>query len=83
VGEHKRLKPSLSLEERLAERAAVFKEQADRLPAGEEREDLLRKAHLVENGAHLNAWLTSPERGPLGEQNSHPSRHRNDIGRKA
>jgi hypothetical protein len=53
------------------------------LPAGEEREDLLRKAHLVENGAHLNAWLTSPDRGTLAEPNGRQLRHRNDIGRKA
>ena len=76
MGEHKRLKSSLSLEERLADRAALFKEQADRLPAGEQREDLLRKAHLVENGAHLNAWLTSPDCGTLAEQNGHQLRGR-------
>ena len=49
-----------SLEERMAEQAAKLKEQADRLPAGPERESLLKRARIAETGAHLSDWLTSP-----------------------
>ncbi|MEY9132135.1 hypothetical protein ACVIWV_001989 [Bradyrhizobium diazoefficiens] len=49
----RRAKQVRSLEERLAEQAAKLKEQAANLPAGAEREKLLRKARLAETGAHL------------------------------
>ena len=58
--ERRRVKQSLSLEDRLARQAAKLKAQASELPAGAEREALLRKARLVETGAHLSDWLTSP-----------------------
>jgi hypothetical protein len=58
--EHRRrVKQTRSLEERLAEQAAQLKEQAAKLPAGSEREGLLRRARLAETGAHLSDWLTS------------------------
>ena len=49
-----------SLEKRLAERAQRFKEQAKTLPAGRDREILLRRARQAETAAHINDWLTSP-----------------------
>ena len=56
----RRIKQTRSLEERLAEQAAQLKEQASQLPAGAEREALLKKARVAETGAHLTDWLTSP-----------------------
>ncbi|MGY4501079.1 hypothetical protein ACVWYH_005010 [Bradyrhizobium sp. GM24.11] len=56
----RRVKHNRSLEERLGEQATQLKEQAAQLPAGAERERLLRKARLAETGAHLSDWLTSP-----------------------
>jgi hypothetical protein len=56
----RRVKQTRSLEERLAEQAAQFKELASQLPAGAERESLLRRARLAETCAHINDWLTSP-----------------------
>ncbi|MCJ9700014.1 hypothetical protein MOV74_02715 [Bradyrhizobium sp. SHOUNA76] len=56
----RRVKQTRSLEERLAEQAAKLKALADRLPAGSEREGLLRRARLADTGAHLSDWLTSP-----------------------
>jgi hypothetical protein len=42
--ERRRFKQTLSLEERLAQEAERLREQAKQLPAGAERETLLRKA---------------------------------------
>ncbi|MGL9622411.1 hypothetical protein QRQ56_31000 [Bradyrhizobium sp. U531] len=55
-----RVKQQRSLEDRLAELAANLKEQAARLPAGAERDSLLKRARVAETGAHLSDWLTSP-----------------------
>lgn len=60
MAERRRVKQVRSLEERLAEQAAKLKEQAANLPAGDEREKLLRRARLAETGAHLSDWITSP-----------------------
>ena len=62
MGERRRrVKQTRSLEERLSEQATRLKEQAARLPAGTQRESLLRKAQLAETGAHLSGWITSTE----------------------
>jgi len=60
MGKRRRVKQTRSLEERMAELATKLKEQAAKLPAGTDREGLLRKARLAETGAHLSDWLTSP-----------------------
>lgn len=60
MSERRRIKQTRTLEERLAEQAARLQEQADQLPAGPEREALLRKVRLTEIGAHLSDWLSSP-----------------------
>ncbi|MCG2631053.1 hypothetical protein L6654_30925 [Bradyrhizobium sp. WYCCWR 13023] len=49
-----------SLEERIAEQAAKLKEQASQLPAGAEREALLKRARIAQTGAHVSDWLQSP-----------------------
>jgi len=60
MGERRRVKQTRSLEERMAEQAAKLKDQANQLPAGPEREALLKRARIAETGAHLSDWLTSP-----------------------
>lgn len=60
MGERRRMKQTRSLEERMAEQAAKLKTMADRLPAGVEREALLKRATTVETGAHISDWLRSP-----------------------
>jgi hypothetical protein len=58
--EHRRrVKQTRSLEERMAELAAELKDQANQLPAGAERERLLRKARFAETGARLSDWVSS------------------------
>ncbi|MCP3442254.1 hypothetical protein [Bradyrhizobium sp. CCGUVB14] len=44
----------------MAEQAAKLKEQASQLPAGAEREALLKQAKIAQTGAHLSDWLRSP-----------------------
>ncbi|MBB4361378.1 hypothetical protein GGD65_002400 [Bradyrhizobium sp. CIR18] len=56
----KRVKQTRSLEERMAEQAIKLKERASHLPAGKEREGLLKRARIAETGTHLSDWLTSP-----------------------
>ncbi|MET4216843.1 hypothetical protein ACVWZZ_000396 [Bradyrhizobium sp. LM6.10] len=43
----------------MAELAAELKDQANQLPAGAERERLLRKARFAETGARLSDWVSS------------------------
>lgn len=58
--QRRRFKQTVSLEERLAQEAARLREQARQLPAGAEREILLRKARQAETGCHMTEWLRSP-----------------------
>ena len=60
MGERRRVKQTRSLEERMAEQADKLKSMADRLPAGVEREALLKRARIAEVGAHISDWLRSP-----------------------
>lgn len=60
MGKRRRVKQTHSLEERMAEQAAKLKTMAERLPAGVEREALLKRARAAETGAHINDWLRSP-----------------------
>jgi hypothetical protein len=60
MGDRRRVKQTRSLEERMAEQAAKLKERASQLPAGTERDGLLKRARIAETGAHLSDWLTSP-----------------------
>ncbi|MCP3388875.1 hypothetical protein NLM27_08805 [Bradyrhizobium sp. CCGB12] len=56
----RRVKQTRSLDERMAEQAAKLKDRADQLPAGAERESLLKRAMVAETGAHLVDWIQSP-----------------------
>ncbi|KGT72941.1 hypothetical protein MA20_47305 [Bradyrhizobium japonicum] len=61
MGERRRrVKQTRSLEERMAEQATRLKQMASQLPAGAEREALLKRARIAETGAHLSDWLRSP-----------------------
>lgn len=60
----RRIKQTLSLEERLSEEAKRLREEAKLLLPGAAREALLRKARQAETGAHMSEWLSSPELQP-------------------
>ena len=53
-----------SLEEILADEAKRLREQANRLPHGTARDQVLRKARHAETGSHMSEWLRSPELQP-------------------
>jgi len=50
--------------ERLAQGARRWREQAETMPPGIERENLLRKAQQADTAAHINEWLASSELRP-------------------
>ena len=55
----KRVKPTLSIEKRLLDAARDAREAARKLPAGKERERLVRSARDKEAAAAINRWITS------------------------
>lgn len=48
------------LEERLAQEAKWFREEAQGMKPCAAREELLRKARQCETGSHMSEWLRSP-----------------------
>ena len=58
--QRKRIKQTMSLEERLAEEARRLREEAESLPHGPVRDTALRRARQAETGSHMSEWLTSP-----------------------
>jgi hypothetical protein len=49
-----------SFKDRLAEWAKKFRDQADQLRPGPERDALLKKARRADTAAHLEDWANSP-----------------------
>jgi hypothetical protein len=58
------MRKDLYVEETLHEQAETFKREADKLPYGREREELLRRARQLETASHINDWLSSPGLAP-------------------
>nr|WP_300164811.1 hypothetical protein [Bradyrhizobium sp.] len=56
----RRIKQTVSLEERLRRQAHSDRKRAQTLPAGAERDELLRRARRAETASHLSDWLSSP-----------------------
>jgi hypothetical protein len=57
----RRVKHTLTFDERLADEAKRFREAAEReLPGSKARELLLRRAQQTETAAHMRDWLRSP-----------------------
>jgi hypothetical protein len=55
-----RRRQTTSLRDRLAAWAKDVREQADRLPPGPERDDLVKKARQADIAVHLDDWAKSP-----------------------
>jgi len=60
VTERKRIKQTVSLKDRLALFPKKVRETADLLPAGRERDELLKKASRADTASHLDDWANSP-----------------------
>ncbi|MBH5367854.1 hypothetical protein [Bradyrhizobium glycinis] len=55
-----RFKQVDTLEARLAAEAERLREQANLLPPGAARDEILRKARQAETGSQMSEWLRSP-----------------------
>jgi hypothetical protein len=58
--QRRRFKNMLTFPDRLAKEAERFRQEAETMPPGQERDDLLRKARQAETAAHIDEWLSSP-----------------------
>jgi hypothetical protein len=58
--EHRRIKQTTSLKERLASFAKEVRAKALQLPPGAERDSLLKKASQADTAAHLEERANSP-----------------------
>jgi hypothetical protein len=50
----------IAIEQKWHRQSEAAKNEAERLPYGKEREDLLRKARQLDTASHINQWLSSP-----------------------
>jgi len=55
----RRFKQTQSLQERLATFAKDARDRAAALPAGPEKEDLLKRARQADTALHVNEWANS------------------------
>lgn len=55
----RRFKQTETLQDRLNKFAANSREQASTMPAGAERDQLVKKARQADTAAHLEEWMTS------------------------
>jgi hypothetical protein len=67
----RRFRQTQTLEQRLAAEATRLRAEADKLPHGVDREDMLRKARQTEIAAHMYDWITSPGLRPPQEPQVH------------
>jgi hypothetical protein len=56
----RRVKQISSLSDRLIQQAENLRQQADGMPAGVRRDELLKKARQAETSANADEWLSSP-----------------------
>jgi hypothetical protein len=54
-----RPKQTLSLDGRPLQQSKQLKREADNLPPGSEREQLLKQARNADTAARINGWITS------------------------
>jgi hypothetical protein len=64
MSQHRRIKQTISLKERLASFANEVREKALQLRPGPEQDALLKKARQADTAAHLDEWANSPELQP-------------------
>jgi hypothetical protein len=55
----RRIKQTPSLEERLVENVGQFRQQAELLPHGHTRDQIMRRIRQNETASHLSEWLRS------------------------
>ena len=55
-----RKRPATDFKDRLMAFANDVREEARRLPAGDEKYDLIRRARHADTAAHIEDWINSP-----------------------
>jgi hypothetical protein len=60
----RRTKHAKTFKERLIEEAARFREAAEQLPPGTERELLMKRVRQAESAAEISDWLGKPQAVP-------------------
>jgi hypothetical protein len=58
--QRRRFKHIITFEDRLAQEAERAKTEAETLPEGLARDQLLKKARQAETAMHISQWLASP-----------------------
>jgi hypothetical protein len=53
-----------TIEEQWHQQSEAAKNEAEKLPFGRERDQLMRKARQLETASHINDWLSSPALNP-------------------
>jgi uncharacterized coiled-coil DUF342 family protein len=56
----RRFKQVVSLKDRLIQQAQNLRRQAEQMPPGVRRDELMKKARQAETTAHVDDWLSSP-----------------------
>ena len=64
IKRRRRVKQTTSLHERLIAFAHEAREKASSLPAGHEKQDLLKKAGQADTAVRLEEWISSPGSQP-------------------
>jgi hypothetical protein len=64
MNKRRRLKQSVPFKDRLAAFAKDLREKAAELPAGQQRDELLKRARRANTAAHLDDWANSNELRP-------------------
>lgn len=60
----RRVKHEKSFKDRLIEEATKFRDAAERLPPGTQRELLIKRVQQAERAAEMNDWLSAPGLSP-------------------
>jgi len=58
--QRRRFNQVLTFPERLDQEAQRLRSDAEKLPPGTERDELIRRARQAETASHVNEWLSSP-----------------------
>ena len=59
--QRRRIKHTLAFEERLRRQVERLRDEAQKMPIGKTRDDLLKRVRQAETAVGISRWLTSPE----------------------